>query len=65
MSYSCGGAAAVFGAAKAIAQLAPDDVEVHFVVAACEVCLHIGAPCRKENTKTHPCPTRRALEYGQ
>jgi leucyl aminopeptidase len=37
MKFDCGAAAAVFGAAKAIAQLAPEDVEVHFVVAACEV----------------------------
>ena len=36
MKFDCGGAAAVFGAAKAIAQLAPEGVEVHFVVAACE-----------------------------
>ena len=37
MKFDCGGAAAVFGAARAIAQLAPEGVEVHFVVAACEV----------------------------
>ncbi|CAB9525819.1 Probable cytosol aminopeptidase [Seminavis robusta] len=36
MKFDCGGAAAVLGAARAIAQLAPEDVEVHFVVAACE-----------------------------
>ena len=37
MKFDCGGAAAVFGAARAIAKLAPEGVEVHFVVAACEV----------------------------
>ena len=37
MKFDCGGAAAVLGAARAIALLAPEDVEVHIVVAACEV----------------------------
>lgn len=37
MKFDCGGAAAVLGAAKAVAQLEPDDVEVHFLIAACEV----------------------------
>ena len=36
MKFDCGGAAAVFGAAQAIAALGPKGVEVHFVVAACE-----------------------------
>jgi leucyl aminopeptidase len=36
MKFDCGGAAAVLGAARAIAQLQPQDVEIHFVVAACE-----------------------------
>jgi leucyl aminopeptidase len=36
MKFDCGGAAAVLGAARAIAQLQPEDVEIHFVVAACE-----------------------------
>jgi len=36
MKFDCGGAAAVFGAAKAIAALAPPGIEVHFCVAACE-----------------------------
>jgi leucyl aminopeptidase len=36
MKFDCGGAAAVLGAARAIAQLQPDGVEIHFVVAACE-----------------------------
>lgn len=36
MKFDCGGAAATFGAARAIGELAPEDVEVHFIVAACE-----------------------------
>jgi leucyl aminopeptidase len=34
--FDCGGAAAVFGAARAIGELKPPNVKVHFVVAACE-----------------------------
>ena len=36
MKFDCGGAAAVFGAARAIGALQPPGVEVHFIVAACE-----------------------------
>ena len=36
MKFDCGGAAAVLGAAYAIAALQPEGVEVHFVIAACE-----------------------------
>ena len=36
MKFDCGGAAAVLGAARAVAALAPPGVETHFVVAACE-----------------------------
>jgi leucyl aminopeptidase len=36
MKFDCGGAAAVLGAARAIAALKPPGVEAHFVVAACE-----------------------------
>lgn len=36
MKFDCGGAAAVFGAARAIGELQPADVEAHFIVAACE-----------------------------
>eukprot|EP00544_Gedaniella_sp_CCMP2646_P009662 CAMPEP_0202489846 /NCGR_PEP_ID=MMETSP1361-20130828/7438_1 /ASSEMBLY_ACC=CAM_ASM_000849 /TAXON_ID=210615 /ORGANISM="Staurosira complex sp., Strain CCMP2646" /LENGTH=590 /DNA_ID=CAMNT_0049119647 /DNA_START=31 /DNA_END=1803 /DNA_ORIENTATION=+ len=36
MKFDCGGAAAVFGAARATAELAPPGVEAHFIVAACE-----------------------------
>jgi hypothetical protein len=32
----CGGAAAVFGAARAVGAMAPPGVEAHFIVAACE-----------------------------
>jgi leucyl aminopeptidase len=37
MKFDCGGAAAVLGAARATAELAPKGVEAHFIVAACEV----------------------------
>ncbi len=36
MKFDMGGCAAVFGAAKAIAQLRPKHVEVHFISAICE-----------------------------
>jgi len=36
MKGDCGGSAAVLGAARAVAALAPDGVEAHFIVAACE-----------------------------
>ncbi|KEH38070.1 leucine aminopeptidase (cytosol aminopeptidase), putative [Medicago truncatula] len=36
MKFDMGGSAAVFGAAKAIGQIKPLGVEVHFIVAACE-----------------------------
>ncbi|KAH7298642.1 hypothetical protein KP509_25G052500 [Ceratopteris richardii] len=36
MKFDMGGAAAAFGAAKAIAAIRPLGVEVHFIVAACE-----------------------------
>lgn len=41
MKSDCGGAAAVFGAARTIAEIAPEGVEAHFIVAACEVSLHL------------------------
>ena len=37
MKFDCGGAAAVLGAARAIGEIAPEGVEAHFIVAACEV----------------------------
>ncbi|XP_052199219.1 leucine aminopeptidase 1-like [Diospyros lotus] len=36
MKFDMGGSAAVLGAAKAIGQIKPEGVEVHFIVAACE-----------------------------
>jgi len=36
MKFDCGGSAAVLGAAKAIGDLAPENIEAHFIVAACE-----------------------------
>lgn len=36
MKFDMGGSAAVLGAAKAIGQIKPAGVEVHFIVAACE-----------------------------
>ena len=36
MKFDMGGAGAVLGAARAIAELAPSGVEVHFIIAACE-----------------------------
>ncbi|XP_057550919.1 leucine aminopeptidase 1-like [Amaranthus tricolor] len=36
MKFDMGGSAAVLGSAKAIAQIKPAGVEVHFIVAACE-----------------------------
>lgn len=36
MKFDCGGAAAVLGAARAIGDIAPEGVEAHFIVAACE-----------------------------
>ncbi|EPR59801.1 leucyl aminopeptidase LAP [Toxoplasma gondii GAB2-2007-GAL-DOM2] len=36
MKFDMGGAAAVLGAARALGELKPENVEVHFLVAACE-----------------------------
>merc|ERR1719491_1286783 len=36
MKFDMGGAAATLGAAASVAQLRPEGVEVHFVIAACE-----------------------------
>jgi len=36
MKFDMGGAAAVLGAARALASLQPEGVEVHFIIAACE-----------------------------
>lgn len=36
MKFDCGGAAAVLGAARAVGHIAPEGIEAHFIVAACE-----------------------------
>lgn len=36
MKFDCGGSAAILGAARAIGEIAPEGVEAHFIVAACE-----------------------------
>jgi leucyl aminopeptidase len=43
MKYDMGGSAAVLGAARAIAELKPEGVEVHVIVAACENMISGGA----------------------
>jgi leucyl aminopeptidase len=43
MKYDMGGSAAVLGAARAIAQRRPEDVEVHVIVASCENMISGGA----------------------
>ena len=43
MKYDMGGSAAVLGAARAIAELRPEGVEVHIIVAACENMISGGA----------------------
>ncbi len=47
MKFDCGGAAAVFGAARATAELAPPGVEAHFIVAVSLVCFQF---------EQHTCP---------
>merc|ERR1719473_2237894 len=36
MKFDMGGAGAVLGAARTVGELAPEGVEVHFIIAACE-----------------------------
>jgi len=57
MKYDMGGSAAVLGAMRAIAELKPDGVEVHMLVAACENmisggAIHPGAIVTASNGKT-------------
>ncbi|QEY33182.1 leucyl aminopeptidase [Synechococcus sp. RSCCF101] len=57
MKYDMGGSAAVLGAARAIAELKPAGVEVHFIVAACEnmingSAIHPGDIITASNGKT-------------
>jgi len=57
MKYDMGGSASILGAARAIAELKPDNTEVHFLVAACEnmingSALHPGDIVKASNGKT-------------
>ena len=57
MKYDMGGSASVLGAARAIAELRPNNTEVHFIVAACEnmingSALHPGDIVKASNGKT-------------
>ncbi len=57
MKYDMGGSASVLGAARAIAELKPNNTEVHFIVAACEnmingSALHPGDIVKASNGKT-------------
>jgi len=57
MKYDMGGSASVLGAARAIAEMKPDNIEVHFIVASCEnmingSALHPGDIITASNGKT-------------
>ena len=57
MKFDMGGSAAVLGAAKAIGAIKPKDIEVHFIVAACEnmvngSAVHPGDIVKASNGKT-------------
>ena len=57
MKYDMGGSASVLGTARAIAELKPNNTEVHFIVAACEnmingSALHPGDIVKASNGKT-------------
>ena len=57
MKYDMGGSASVLGAARAIAELKPNNLEVHFIVASCEnmisgSALHPGDIVTASNGKT-------------
>ena len=57
MKYDMGGSASVLGAARAIAELKPNNTEVHFIVAACEnmingSAMHPGDVVKASNGKT-------------
>ena len=57
MKYDMGGSAAVLGAAKAIGAIKPKDIEIHFIVAACEnmingSAVHPGDVVTASNGKT-------------
>ena len=57
MKYDMGGSASVLGAARAVGELKPNNIEVHFIVAACEnmingSALHPGDIIKASNGKT-------------
>tara|TARA_Y100001968_G_scaffold331190_1_gene385054 strand:+ start:1175 stop:2653 length:1479 start_codon:yes stop_codon:yes gene_type:complete len=57
MKYDMGGSAAVIGAARALGELCPSNIEIHFIVAACEnmingSALHPGDIITASNGKT-------------
>ncbi len=57
MKFDMGGSAAVLGTARAIGELKPENVEVHFIVAACEnmvngSAVHPGDIVKASNGKT-------------
>ncbi len=57
MKYDMGGSASVLGTARTIAELKPTNIEVHFIVAACEnmingSALHPGDIIKASNGKT-------------
>ncbi len=57
MKYDMGGSASVLGTARAIAELKPNNTEVHFIIAACEnmingSALHPGDIIKASNGKT-------------
>ncbi len=57
MKYDMGGSAAVIGAARAIAQIRPEEVEIHFLIATCEnmvngSAVHPGDIVKASNGKT-------------
>ena len=57
MKYDMGGSASVLGAARAIAELKPNNIEIHFIVASCEnmingSALHPGDIVTASNGKT-------------
>ena len=57
MKYDMGGSAAVLGAAKALGAIKPDELEIHFIVAACEnmingSAVHPGDVIKASNGKT-------------
>ncbi|KAG1326568.1 Leucine aminopeptidase 2, chloroplastic [Cocos nucifera] len=61
MKFDMGGSAAAFGAAKALAQIKPPGVEVHFIVAACENMIS-GTGMRPGDIVT--ASNGKTIEYG-